>query len=74
MKRHRRKTGEKRSLTYAITPERETEIREYVESVHEKTKMPKGHIVSELLVEAVRRAKNFYPVNSDFSDNSVSNQ
>lgn len=51
----------KRALTYAITTERENEIKEYVDAVHAKTKQPKGHIVSELLIEGIRRAKNFYP-------------
>lgn len=51
----------KQALTYAITTEREDEIKEYVDAVHAKTKQPKGHIVSELLIEGIRRAKNFYP-------------
>jgi len=51
----------KQALTYAITTEREEEIKAFVDAVHAKTKQPKGHIVSELLIEGIRRAKNFYP-------------
>ncbi len=51
----------KQALTYAITTEREDEIKAFVDAVHAKTKQPKGHIVSELLIEGIRRAKNFYP-------------
>jgi len=49
-------------LTYAITKARQEEIRQFVDTVHARTGQPKGHIVSELLIEGIRRAKNFYQI------------
>ena len=70
MKGKRKKRG-KRPLTYAITDVFESEIRSYVDAVHEKTRQSKGHIVSLLLVDGVRRAIQCYPVNTN---NSISGE
>ena len=59
------KTTEKAPLTYAITAQFAPEIREYIDKVHEKTGLPKSRIATNLLFESVRRAKKFYPVNSE---------
>lgn len=67
-KKHR--VNKKRALTYAITQEREEEIKKYIDTVHAKTRIPKGHIVSEILIEGIRKAKKFYPNDLVFSDNS----
>ena len=57
-----KKQLKKEALTYAITPAREDEIKSFVDAVHAKTRMPKEHIISELLIEGIRRAKAFYQV------------
>ena len=66
------KTTEKAPLTYAITAQFAPEIREYVDGIHARTGLPKNRIVSNLLLETVRRAKKIYPQiseNSEISDN-----
>ena len=68
--KQKHRVSKKKSLTYAITQEREEEIKKYVDTVHAKTRIPKGHIVSEILIEGIRKAKKFYPNNLVFSDNS----
>ena len=60
--RQPKKQLKKEALTYAITPAREDEIKSFVDAVHAKTRMPKEHIISELLIEGIRRAKAFYQV------------
>lgn len=61
----------KNPLTYAIVPEFEEEIREYVDHINRKTDLPKQRIVSDLLIEAIRRAKKICPLNSENSENSA---
>lgn len=62
--------NQKAPLTYAITPQFAPEIREYVEEVHARTGLPKNRIVSNLLLETVRRAKKFCPQISENSENA----
>ena len=67
----RSKTPKKKNpLTYAITPAFADEIKEYVDKVHDRTGLPINRIVSNLLLEAVRRAKKFCPKISENSENS----
>ena len=60
----------KNPLTYAITPQFSPEIREYVDGIHARTGLPKNRIVSNLLLETVRRAKKFCPQISENSENT----
>ena len=63
----------KAPLQYAITPEFEQEIREYVDQVNAKTGLPRTRIVTNLLLESVRRAKKFYPYDSENSETTAKN-
>lgn len=67
-KKTTRKQVKKYPLTYAIADFCEQEIREYVNSVNRATGLPINRIVSNLLLDAVRRAKNFYSSNSENSE------
>lgn len=68
-KRSNRQTAARKNpLTYAISSDVEQEIREYVNNVHTKTGLPINRIVSNLLIDSVRRAKKFYPANSENSE------
>lgn len=51
--------GTKSPLTYRVCADHEGEIRRYVDHVAKSTGLPKGRIVTELLVEAVRRCQKF---------------
>ena len=60
----------KNPITYAIIPKFEKEIREYVDYINQKTGLPKQRIVSDLLLDSIRRAKKICPLDSDNSENS----
>ena len=62
-KRLRKKKVQESLLTYAVEPEAEQEIREYVDATKRKTGLSKRRIVSDLLLNAVREAKKFCPAN-----------
>lgn len=68
MKKRPSKSTGKGILTYAITGEFAQEIREYVDDVHRRTGLPKNRIISNFLLETIRRAKKFCPVISENSD------
>lgn len=58
----------KNPLQYAIIPEFEQEIREYIDGVNKKTGLPKSRIATNLLLDAIHTAKKFYPCNSENSE------
>lgn len=62
------KEQRKGALTYAISQDFEEEIRSYVDKVNRETELPKQRIVTELLIDAIRRAKKFCPNNSENSE------
>lgn len=51
------KTQKKSPLTYSIIPKYEEEIRQYIDSAKRETGVSKRHIVSTLLLDAIRRDK-----------------
>lgn len=69
-KRQSKSSTGKGILTYAITGEFAQEIREYVDQVHRRTGLPKNRIVSNFLLETIRRAKKFYPSISENSESA----
>ena len=60
--------NKKAPLTYAIIPEFEQEIREYVNGIRNQTGLPASRVVTNLLLDAVRQAKKICSANSENSE------